>query len=56
MHADGEQLGKISTMIDEGKCKTVVDSTFRMENYEAAFERVHSGRAVGKVVIRVTDE
>lgn len=56
MHPDREQLGEISKLVEEGKCKPVVDSVYAFEDFEKAFQRADSGKAVGKVVIKVAEE
>lgn len=56
MRASGEQLGQITKLVEEGKCRAVVDGVWSMEDLDGAFERVKSGRSVGKVVIRVSEE
>jgi NADPH:quinone reductase-like Zn-dependent oxidoreductase len=53
MEPNGEQLGKISKLLSEGKCRPVVDSVWDLEEYQKAFERLDSGHARGKVVIKV---
>lgn len=53
MEPNGEQLGKISKLLSEGKCRPVVDSVWDLEEYEKAFERLNGGHARGKVVIKV---
>lgn len=53
MKSDGEQLDKITELIEAGKAKPVVDSVFELEDYQEAFDRVDSGKASGKVVLRV---
>lgn len=54
MESNGSQLEKITKLIDEGKCRTVVDSTWPLEEFEKAYERADSGHAKGKVVIQLT--
>ncbi|KIX97376.1 uncharacterized protein Z520_06828 [Fonsecaea multimorphosa CBS 102226] len=56
MHPDGEQLGKITALAERGKVRAVVDSVFKLDEYEKAFERLASGRTRGKVVLRIDDE
>jgi NADPH:quinone reductase-like Zn-dependent oxidoreductase len=51
MKSDGEQLARISRLIEQGKCSTVVNSVWTMEQFEQAFERVGSG--FGKVVLKI---
>jgi NADPH:quinone reductase-like Zn-dependent oxidoreductase len=50
---NGKELEKIYDLVGKHKVKTVVDSVWKMEDYEKAFERVESGRARGKVIIEV---
>ena len=56
MHPDSKHLGEITKLVEEGKCRGVFDSVFSMEEYAEAFKRTDSGRAVGKVVIKVGAE
>jgi NADPH:quinone reductase-like Zn-dependent oxidoreductase len=49
---NGKELERISLLI-EAKVKTVVDSVWKLEEYEKAFEKVESGRARGKVIIDI---
>lgn len=53
MHASGEQLAKIGALVDEGVIKPVLDKTFDLESAAEAVSYVESGRAVGKVVVRM---
>lgn len=55
MHASGEQLEKIGALVDQGVIQPVLDKTFPLEAAADAVSYVESGRAVGKVVIRVVD-
>jgi alcohol dehydrogenase len=55
MHASGEQLEKLAALVDQGAIKPVLDKTFPFEAAAEAISHVESGRAVGKVVIRVAD-
>jgi alcohol dehydrogenase len=55
MHASGEQLEKISALVDQGAIKPVLDRTFPLGEAADAISYVESGKAVGKVVIRVAD-
>lgn len=45
------QLRQITKLIEEGKCRPVVDSVGAFEDYERAWERVEGGHARGKVVL-----
>ncbi len=49
---DQAQLANIGRWMKEGNIKIVVDSTFGFGDALRAFERLRTGRARGKVVIR----
>lgn len=49
----GEQLAEISKLLDKGKCRPVVDSVWKLEEFEKAFERLDGGHARGKVVVKI---
>ena len=51
----GQQLMQISKLLEEGKCKPVVDSIYQLEDVEKAFERLNGGHAKGKIVIKVAE-
>jgi NADPH:quinone reductase-like Zn-dependent oxidoreductase len=51
MRADGEQLSRITKLIEEGVIRPVVDRAFPFENLNEAFAYVDTGRAKGKVVV-----
>jgi NADPH:quinone reductase-like Zn-dependent oxidoreductase len=53
MKANGEQLQAISTLIEAGAIRPVVDKIFPFEAANEALSYVESGRAKGKVVIKV---
>ena len=53
MRPSGEQLAKIGALVDQGAIKPIVDKTFPLQAAAEAVSYVRSGRAVGKVVIRV---
>jgi len=55
MHASGEQLAKLGALVDQGAIQPVLDKTFPLKAAADALAYVESGRAVGKVVIRVAD-
>ena len=55
MHASGEQLEKIGALVDQGAIRPILDKTFSLDAAAEAVSYVESGRAVGKVVIRVAD-
>jgi NADPH:quinone reductase-like Zn-dependent oxidoreductase len=53
MRASGEQLRQIAALIDKGHLRAVVDKVFPFEATNEALAYVESGRAKGKVVVRV---
>ncbi|KAF2489803.1 NAD(P)-binding protein [Lophium mytilinum] len=53
MESRGEELAVISGLMERGLCKTVVDSVWKLEEYEKAFAKTASGHARGKVVIKI---
>ena len=53
MRADGTQLSQITSLIESGAIKPVLDKTFPFEQTNDALSYVESGRAKGKVVVRV---
>ncbi|OAP55831.1 hypothetical protein AYL99_09983 [Fonsecaea erecta] len=42
MHPSGEQLGRITELAEQGKVSAVVDSVFKLDEFEKAFERLGS--------------
>ena len=53
MKADGTQLSQITSLIESGAIKPVLDKVFPFEQTNDALAYVESGRAKGKVVVRV---
>ncbi|MCE7043190.1 NADP-dependent oxidoreductase [Dyadobacter sp. CY312] len=53
MRADGKQLHEITKLIESAGIKPVVDKEFAFENTNEALEYVESGRAKGKVVVKI---
>jgi NADPH:quinone reductase-like Zn-dependent oxidoreductase len=53
MRANGKQLSAITKLIEAGKIKPVMDKIFPFEQTNEAMAYVESGRAKGKVVIKV---
>lgn len=56
MRADGEQLGRITSLIEDGAVSVVVDKTFPFGRLNEAMAYVDTGRAKGKVVVTVKPE
>jgi len=53
MRADGEQLGRITSLIEAGAIRPVLDRVFPFEAVNDAFAYIETGRSKGKVVIKV---
>jgi len=53
MRANGEQLGKITSLIESGIIRPVIDRIFPFEATKEAWAYLETGRAKGKVVIKV---
>ena len=53
MRADGEQLRKITALIDGGAIRPVIDRVFPFDATNEALAYVDSGRTRGKVVVKV---
>jgi NADPH:quinone reductase-like Zn-dependent oxidoreductase len=53
MRAEGRQLAEITTLVEAGVIKPVVDKVFPFEKTGEALSYVETGRAKGKVVIEV---
>jgi alcohol dehydrogenase len=53
MRADGEQLRQITRLVESGVIKPLVDKVFPIEQVRDALSYSESGRATGKVVIKV---
>lgn len=53
MRASGEQLREITSLIDAGIIRPVVDRVFPFESTKEALAYVENGRAKGKVVVKV---
>ncbi|KAK3374792.1 hypothetical protein B0H63DRAFT_256410 [Podospora didyma] len=52
----GSNLAEIGELIDAGRARPTVDSVWEFADFEKAFERLESGHAKGKIVIKVSDE
>ncbi len=53
MNASGRQLGEITSLIEAGHIRPVVDRVFAFEETRQALDYLETGRAQGKVVIAV---
>jgi alcohol dehydrogenase len=53
MRANGSQLSEITSLINSGAIRPVVDKVFPFESIKEAMAYVEKGRAKGKVVVKV---
>jgi NADPH:quinone reductase-like Zn-dependent oxidoreductase len=53
MRANGNQLGQITTLIDKGAIRPVVERIFPFEDTNEALALVEAGRTKGKVVVKL---
>jgi len=53
MQANGKQLSEISSLIETGIIRPVVDKVFPFEQMNEAMSYIQSGRAKGKVIVKV---
>ena len=55
MRANGGQLAKITSLIDKGVIRPVVDRVFPFASTKEAMAYVEAGRAKGKVVVSMRE-
>jgi alcohol dehydrogenase len=53
MKPSGEQLSIIANFIETGKIKPIIDRVFPFENAQKAMEYAESGRAKGKILLKI---
>jgi NADPH:quinone reductase-like Zn-dependent oxidoreductase len=53
MRANGNQLGQITTLIDKGAIRPVVERIFPFDDTNEALALVETGRGKGKVVVKL---
>ncbi|MBJ9424568.1 NADP-dependent oxidoreductase [Acinetobacter seifertii] len=55
MQPNGQQLSKITELVEAGKIKPVVDQTYGFVQIKEALQYVNAGRSKGKVVLNIAD-
>jgi NADPH:quinone reductase-like Zn-dependent oxidoreductase len=55
MHPSGEDLALFTQLIDDKKLEVIVDRVFPFDQIKDAFAHLETGRAKGKVVVRIGD-
>lgn len=53
MKLSGDQLQNIANFIESGKIKPIIDRTFSFQDAQKAMEYAESGRAKGKVIVKI---
>jgi NADPH:quinone reductase-like Zn-dependent oxidoreductase len=53
MHPNGAHLEQLKTLIEDEKIKPIIDKVYSFEDSLVAFEHLATGRAKGKIVIKV---
>lgn len=53
MEPNGDQLATIAALINDGKIRPIIDSTYAMSEVSQAYDRLADGHAVGKIVVKV---
>lgn len=53
MHPDGKDLNEIKTLVEDGKIKPVIEKIYPLNDGVEAFTHLASGRAKGKLVIKI---
>jgi len=53
MRAEGRQLSEITSLVESGAIRPVIDRVFPFQDTQSALTYVESGRAKGKVVVEL---
>ena len=53
MRAQGEQLNEVTKLVESGYIRPVIDKIFSFNEFNKALEFMESGRAKGKVVVKI---
>jgi NADPH:quinone reductase-like Zn-dependent oxidoreductase len=53
MRASGQQLSEITSLVEAGAIRPVIDRVFPFQQTQGALAHVESGRAKGKVVVEM---
>lgn len=56
MHASGDDLRFLAGLVDQGKVRPVVDSTYPLARISDAFAALETGRAKGKIIVTMADD
>jgi NADPH:quinone reductase-like Zn-dependent oxidoreductase len=53
LKTNGKDLNFLSNLVREGKLRTIIDSSYSLNEYRKAFERNQTGRTRGKIIINI---
>ena len=53
MEPDGEMLGQLTSLIEKGTIRPVIDSTYGIDETAKAYGALKEGHAVGKIVVKI---
>lgn len=53
VEANRDQMEEVTRLVEQGKCKGEIDQVYELEQWKEAFERLESGHARGKVVLKM---
>ena len=53
LKTNGKDLNFLSNLVREGKLRTIIDSSYSLNEYREAFERNQTGRTRGKIIIDI---
>lgn len=53
VRSSGAQLAELESLVDAGKIRVAIDSTFPLADARAAHERIARGHIQGKIVLTV---
>ena len=53
MHPNGSHLGQIKALVEDDKIKPIIDKVYPFSESIEAFTHLASGRAKGKIVIKI---
>ncbi|WP_034129486.1 NADP-dependent oxidoreductase [Acinetobacter baumannii] len=55
MQPNGQQLTQITKLIEDRKVKPIIDKTYDLSQIKDAFQYVNTGRAKGKVILKIAE-
>ena len=55
MRPNGQHLSEISKLVESGKINPIVDKSYTFPEIKDAFQYVNTGRAKGKVVVKISE-